>query len=246
MTFETVSTLCFLTRKNHEILCLCEIFCDHHSLKTQFLFYFLIVCHEIHVKLIYINSRWIETIIYRMTLNEMFACNFLIHVSCLNFVEMFQWFIFRSFWSACMLKYDEIFCFTCNRRMFRVFNSCSHVQILSKCLQRFAFRNLRSYLHVRMLKFCLINICFEMSFIKMFDQVRFTSKTRSEIVSHERFYFYNFVRFTIFSYWLWDVSQQSVRSEHVSHDRHSFFFCEMYSQSICFFMSMRVWFIKNS
>ena len=119
-----------MTRKNHEILCFSEIFRDHHFLKTQFLFYFLIICYEIHVKLIHINFRWIETIIYRVILSEMFVCNFLIHVSCLDSVEMFQWFIFRNFRSVCMLKYNEMFCFICNRRMFRVFfNCCSHVQI---------------------------------------------------------------------------------------------------------------------
>ena len=36
---------------------------------TFFTLYFSINCYEIHVKLIHINFRWIETIIYRVTLN---------------------------------------------------------------------------------------------------------------------------------------------------------------------------------
>ena len=133
--WDCIDNVLCMTRENHEVSCFSEIFRDHHFLKTQFLFYSLIVCYEIHVKLAHINSRWIETIAYRVTLSEMFVCNFLIHASCLNSVEMFQWFISRNFRSVCMLKYDEMFCFICNRRMSRAFfNCCSHAQILSRCL----------------------------------------------------------------------------------------------------------------
>ena len=62
-----------------------EIFCDHYFVNAQFMFYFLIVCYYIYVKLVHINFRWIETIICRVILNEMFDCNFLIHVYMFRF-----------------------------------------------------------------------------------------------------------------------------------------------------------------
>ena len=141
-------------------------FLHHYFLKTQFLFYFLIMCYEIHVKLIHINFRWIETIIYRVILNEMFVCNFLIHVSCLDFVEMFKC-TFRNFWFVYMLKYDECFViffqFTCSNlvEMFAIIRisqlwSClyvrdlifSYVSIRIKCFDNwfiFRFRFLVAY-----------------------------------------------------------------------------------------------------
>ena len=67
--------------------------------------------------------------------------------------------------------------------------------------------------------FYSINIRFEMFFIKMFDQMRFTSKIRSENCLYKRRSFYNFIRFTIFLYWFWNAFHQNVRSEIVRIER---------------------------
>ena len=66
----------------------CEIFCDYHFLNAQFMFYFLTVCYEIHIKLAHINFCWIEKIAYHVIYDEMFVRNFLIHV-CSNLDKMF-------------------------------------------------------------------------------------------------------------------------------------------------------------
>ena len=106
--------------------------------------------------------------------------------------------------SCCILKiYDEMFCFFAIDACFVVFfNICSHAQIFSKCLQRFVFRNLRSCLHAKIVLdilmnhfarlLYLINICSEMFFITMLDQMRFTSKIWSEIVMFHRKHFFLF------------------------------------------------------
>ena len=85
-------------------LYLCEIFCDHHFVNALFMFYFLIICHEIHVKLAHINFFWIEMIIYRVTLNEMFVCNSLIHARM-------HARIWRNVWN---LLVTYLFLFTCS------------------------------------------------------------------------------------------------------------------------------------
>ena len=88
---------------------------------ASFMFYFLIICYDIHVKLIHINFCWIETIIYRVILNEMFVCNFhsCLHVKfCQNILHRYY---ILQFVFAHILKYNEMFCFICNRRMFRNF-----------------------------------------------------------------------------------------------------------------------------
>ena len=54
-------------------------------LNAQFMLYFLIVCYDIHITLIHVNARWIETIIYRVTYNEMFVRRFLIHARMSEF-----------------------------------------------------------------------------------------------------------------------------------------------------------------
>ena len=83
-----IDVVFYMTEKNHKILCLCEIFSIFIFVNAQFMFYFLIVCYEIHVKLIHINSRRNETIVYFIIYHEMFVRNFLIHV-CSNFVKIF-------------------------------------------------------------------------------------------------------------------------------------------------------------
>ena len=54
---------------------------------AQFMFYFPIICYKIHVKLVHISVYWIETIIYRMILNEMFVCTFSIHARMFKFCQ---------------------------------------------------------------------------------------------------------------------------------------------------------------
>ena len=54
---------------------------------AHFMFYFPIVCYEIHVKLTHISARWIETIAYRVILNEMLVCTFSIHVRMFRFCQ---------------------------------------------------------------------------------------------------------------------------------------------------------------
>ena len=99
-----------MTRKIMKICVMCEIYCDYRFLNAFFMFYFPIDRHEIHVKLVHINSRWIETITYRVTLNEMFVCNSLIYIRMSKFWRnvLTKTVIFRSFWFVCMLKYDEM------------------------------------------------------------------------------------------------------------------------------------------
>ena len=77
----------------------CEIFCDHHFLNAQFMFYSLIICYEIHITLIHINTRWFETIIYRIIYNEMFARKSLIYVRMFRFCQnVYNDFIFCNLW----------------------------------------------------------------------------------------------------------------------------------------------------
>ena len=76
---------------------------------AHFMLCFSIICYEIHVKLIHINVRWIETIIYRVILNEMFVCTFSIHVRMFKFCQNVcndLYFAICDF--THMLKYDEM------------------------------------------------------------------------------------------------------------------------------------------
>ena len=173
------------------------------------------------------------------------------------------------------------------------FNCCSHVQILSKCLQRFVFRNLnrdcmfaiwlfrmfqseRNVLTVDLFRFRLFAILmlfwshmfwnvfhqnarsrivyidvflfiilFDFQYFRI-DFKMFSSKCSIRNCLYERRFFYNFIRFAIHAYWFWNVFYQNVWSETVSHEWRFFLFCETYNQNICFFVSMRMWFIKNN
>ena len=114
-----------MTRKIMKICAECEIFYDHQFLKAHFLFYFLIICYEIHVKLIHFNSRRIETIIYRVTLNEMLVCNFLIHVRMFKFCQnVCNDIVFCNLWfclhvDLCSM-FDKSFCFEFDLQYFRI------------------------------------------------------------------------------------------------------------------------------
>ena len=76
-----------MTKKNHEISCCVRNFRWSFA---HFMFYFSIICYEIHVKLIHINARWIETIIYRVV----------------NWIEIFV--AHFRFMFACLLKYEKM------------------------------------------------------------------------------------------------------------------------------------------
>ena len=54
---------------------------------AHFMLYSSIVCYEIHVKLVHITARWIGTIVYRVTLNEMLVCTFSIHARMTKFCQ---------------------------------------------------------------------------------------------------------------------------------------------------------------
>ena len=70
--------------------------------------------------------------------------NFWFIFACFDFVKMFATILYFAIYDfARMLKYDEMF-IACSWHIYR----CSHVQILTKCLQWFVFRNLWSCLHV--------------------------------------------------------------------------------------------------
>ena len=157
--------ICFANKLSSWILItFYKNFCDHYIVNTQFIFYFLIICYVIHVKLIYFNFHCIETIIYRVICNEMFVANFWFIFVCLNFVKMFyNDIIFCIFWFVRMLKYNEM-----------SFNACfvirflSYVLIRTKCFDiRFIFRFRLVALHEKYIlnfdeMFCLfaIDACF--------------------------------------------------------------------------------------
>ena len=121
-----------MTRKSHEVLCCVR---NLRRSSAHFMLYFPVVCYEIHVKLIHISARWIETITYRVTLNEVLSCSSLIHVSCLNSVEMSEWLISRKFWS-CLHVLDL---------------TSSYVSIWTRCLDSWSMSRFRLIvaLHVR-------------------------------------------------------------------------------------------------
>ena len=109
----------YFAKQNHETL-FAKFFAIIIFLNAQFMFYFLIICYEIYIKLIHFNVRWFEMIIYRMIYDEMFVRKFLIHIRMIKFVKMFISILFFAIYDfAHMLKYDETF-FVCNERMFRI------------------------------------------------------------------------------------------------------------------------------
>ena len=75
-------------------------------------FDFSINRYEIHVKLIHINYCWIETIIYRVILNEMFVCNFSIHVCMSKFCQDVLRIIFCNLRFNVCLWFDFIHVFS--------------------------------------------------------------------------------------------------------------------------------------
>ena len=76
--------------------------------------------------------------------------------------------------------------------------------------------------------------CFDELFrsFALFDQHMFWNifyqNVQSKIVYMNDVLFYNFIRFTIFSYWFWNAFHQNVRSKIVLHERRFFFLCETY------------------
>ena len=166
---------------------MCEIFFDDHFLNAQFMFYSLIVCYEIHIKLVHVNVCWIETIVYRVICDEMFVRKFLIHTrifkSCRDVCQMIYisqfliclhariWFLFVCF------NANEMFC---NWSIFRLFDSITYVlkYFSSKCsircvshqkLDQKLFAWAMS-LFISSIRFTILSYWFQDVFIEMFDQ----------------------------------------------------------------------------
>ena len=97
---------CFAWRKNVMKLCCVRDFLRSFA---HFMFYFPIICYDIHIKLIHINARWIETIIYRVNRIELFDAHFRFMFACLNFVKIFVTTLYFAIYNFThMLKYDEM------------------------------------------------------------------------------------------------------------------------------------------
>ena len=82
-----------------------EIFCNHYFLNAQFMFCFLIIFYEIHIKLIHINFQWNEMIIYRMIYYQIFVRKFLIYVCIFRFCQnVCNDFIYCNLWFCAHVK----------------------------------------------------------------------------------------------------------------------------------------------
>ena len=97
VTFIDVS--CLADRFYHEQSIVCQL-CSARSEKSwnccvrdllrsfaHFTLYSSIVCYEIHVKLVHISVRWIETTVYRVIFDELLSRKSLIHVCMFRFCQ---------------------------------------------------------------------------------------------------------------------------------------------------------------
>ena len=149
------------------------------------MFYFLTICYEIHIKLIYVNARWIETTNYRMIYYEMFVRYFLIHV-CSNSVKMFcndiifcnLWFYacsnmisnrmfqfernfltidlyFAFDWFITYLSFDEMFWQTIYVSQFMISSTCLNFNEIFATTLYFVIYDFVTFIHVQILTKCL-------------------------------------------------------------------------------------------
>ena len=114
-----------MTRESHEVSCCVR---DFRWSFAHFMFYFPIVCYEIHVKLAHISARWIGTIAYRVDWDEMLAAHFRFMLACLDFVKMSATALYFAVYDFTrMLGYNEMplthvsqfyFCMRCSNEVF--------------------------------------------------------------------------------------------------------------------------------
>ena len=174
---------------------MCKIFYDRYFLNAQFVFHFLIVCYEIHLKLIHIKFNWIETIIYRVNLNEMFVRNYWFMLACFDFVKIF---VTISYFAIMIRLHVKIW-----RNVWRMFVTCLFLFICSDFDEMFAtiiyFANSivltclnRVRCSVNHLVCLIRQICFQMFFAQMFRSNAFHIENSIKNCLHERRFFYNF------------------------------------------------------
>ena len=151
--------------------------------------------YEIHVKLVHINSRWIGTIVYRVTLNEMFVCSSLIHVCILQSC--------RDVWQ--MVYISQFMIVLHARNLIH-----SYALVRTRCFDNWSISRFRLRLHYFLWSTYALRCL--------------SSKCSARGCLYWRRFLFDFIRSTIFSYWFQNAFRIQVLDQKLYHAGDVFFF----------------------